>query len=126
MLSGKKPSVNLTKGRSLDSVGKIVGASRNTLKKAEEIVTAAEHSPEKYQSLVDEMDSKKNVDVPYKKLINEQKREVLKKSIEPEIQLPQECKLFLGDFKEKGREIPDSSIDLIFTDPPYSKEDTPI
>ena len=124
MLSGK-PSVNLTKGRSIDSVGKIVGVSRNTLKKAEEIVTAAEQNPEKYQSLVVEMDSKKNVDEPYKKLINEQKREELKKSIRPEIQLPQNCKLFLGDFKEKGREIPDSSIDLIFTDPPYSREDLP-
>ena len=125
MLSGKKPSVNLTNGRSLDSIGKIVGVSRNTLKKAEEIVTAAEQDPEKYQSLVVEMDSKKNVDEPYKKLINEQKREELKKSIQPEIQLPQNCKLFLGDFKERGKEIPDNSIDLIFTDPPYSREDLP-
>jgi ParB-like chromosome segregation protein Spo0J len=124
MLSGK-PTVNLTKGRSIDSIGKIVGVSNNTLKKAEEIVTAAEQDPEKYQSLVVEMDSKKNVDEPYKKLINEQKREELKKSIGPEIQLPQDCKLFLGDFREKGKEIPDNSIDLIFTDPPYSEEDLP-
>jgi 16S rRNA G966 N2-methylase RsmD len=124
MLCGK-PSVNLNKGRSLDSVGKIVGVSRNTLKKAEEIVTAAEQNPEKYQSLVVEMDSKKNVDEPYKKLLNEQKREELKKSIRPEIQLPQDCKLFLGDFQERGKEIPDNSIDLIFTDPPYRREDLP-
>jgi len=124
MLSGK-PSVNLTKGRSLDSVGKIVGISRNPLKKAEEIVTAAEQKPEKYQLLVDEMNSKKNVDKIYKKLIKEQKREELEKSITPETQLPQDCQLFLGDFKEKGKEIPDNSIDLIFTDPPYRKEDLP-
>jgi DNA modification methylase/ParB-like chromosome segregation protein Spo0J len=31
-------------------------------------------------------------------------------------------KLFLGDLIEKGKEIPDESIDLIFTDPPYSTE----
>ena len=95
------------------------------LKKAEEIVTAAEQDPEKYQSLVDEMDSKKNVDEPYKKAVNEQKREELKKSINPEIQLPQNCKLFLGNFKERGKEIPDNSIHLIFTDPPYSRKDLP-
>ncbi|HET6715859.1 MAG TPA: ParB N-terminal domain-containing protein [Nitrososphaeraceae archaeon] len=125
MLSGTKPSVNLTKGRSLDSVGKFVGASRNTLKKAEEIVTAAEQNPEKYQSLVNEMDSKKNVDKPYKKLIHEQKREDLKKSIGLKIQLPQECKLLLGDFRERGKEIQDNSVHIIFTDPPYSIEDLP-
>ena len=28
-------------------------------------------------------------------------------------------KLILGDFREKGKEIEDKSIDLIFTDPPY-------
>ena len=31
-------------------------------------------------------------------------------------------KLFHGDFIELQKEIPDSSIDLIFTDPPYGKE----
>ena len=31
-------------------------------------------------------------------------------------------KLFLGDFIEKGQEIADECIDLIFTDPPYSTE----
>ncbi len=124
MLSGQ-PSANLAQGKTRDIVANFVGLGRTTLKKAEDIVTAAEQNPEKYQSLVYEMDSKKNVDEPYKKLINEQKREELKKSIQPEIQLPQDCKLFLGDFKEKGREIPDNSIDLIFTDPPYSREDLP-
>jgi 16S rRNA G966 N2-methylase RsmD len=124
MLSGQ-PSAKLAQGKTRDIVANFVGLGRTTLKKAEDIVTAAEQNPEKYQSLVYEMDSKKNVDEPYKKLINEQKREELKKSIQPEIQLPLECKLFLGDFKEKGREIPDSSIDLIFTDPPYSREDIP-
>ena len=40
-------------------------------------------------------------------------------SAKPTIELPENCKLLLGDFREKGKEIPDNSIDLIFTDPPY-------
>ena len=119
MLSGK-PSVNLTKGRSLDSIGKIVGVSRNTIKKAEEIVIAAEQEPEKYQSLVEEMDSKKNVDKTHNKLKKEKKREELK-SLKTNIELPPEnCKLFCNDFTKIDSEtIPDNSIDLIFTDPLY-------
>lgn len=30
--------------------------------------------------------------------------------------------MILGDFREKGKEIEDNSIDLIFTDPPYSEQ----
>ncbi len=36
------------------------------------------------------------------------------------------CKLIYGDFIEQSQEIPDSSIDLIFTDPPYGKEYLPL
>lgn len=31
-------------------------------------------------------------------------------------------KLLLGDFREVGKQIPDNSIDMIFTDPPYLKD----
>ncbi len=34
--------------------------------------------------------------------------------------------LLLGDFREVGQQVPDSSVDLIFTDPPYPKEYLPI
>ena len=30
--------------------------------------------------------------------------------------------MILGDFREKGKEIEDNSIDLIFTNPPYSEQ----
>jgi 16S rRNA G966 N2-methylase RsmD len=30
--------------------------------------------------------------------------------------------LWLGDFRERGKEIADESVDLIFTDPPYNEE----
>lgn len=34
--------------------------------------------------------------------------------------------LWLGDFRERGNEIPDASVDLIFTDPPYPEEYLPL
>ena len=33
--------------------------------------------------------------------------------------------LLLGDFEARGQEIPDNSIDLIFTDPPYDQDSLP-
>ena len=59
MLAGK-PCVKLTEGgNASDKVAGFVGVSRNTLKKAEEIVTAAETNSEKYQKLLEEVDSGK-------------------------------------------------------------------
>lgn len=37
-----------------------------------------------------------------------------------------DIQLLLGDFNEKGNEIADESVDVIFTDPPYPKEFLPI
>ena len=34
--------------------------------------------------------------------------------------------LKLGDMRDKGKEIADNSIDLIFTDPPYNEESVPL
>jgi site-specific DNA-methyltransferase (adenine-specific) len=34
--------------------------------------------------------------------------------------------LLLGDMRERGAEIPDESVDLVFTDPPYSDEAAPL
>lgn len=36
--------------------------------------------------------------------------------------LPNEVNLILGDFKEKCKQIPDNSVALLFTDPPYAKK----
>ena len=105
--SGKLPQ-----GKTRDIVAKFVGVGERTLKKAEDIVKAAEIEPEKYQILVDKMDSKVlKVDKAYNNFINQQTRERLLMSAKPTIELPKNCKLLLGDFREKGKEIPDNSID---------------
>jgi len=36
------------------------------------------------------------------------------------------CTLLLGDFRERGAELADRSVDLIFTDPPYPEEYLPL
>lgn len=40
--------------------------------------------------------------------------------------MPEGCDLRLGDFMDMSKDIPDNSIDLIFTDPPYRIEDLPL
>lgn len=120
---------NLAQVKSRDIVAGFVDIGRTTLKKAEEIVKAAEQKPDKYQSLLDKIDSKKmSVNQAHNKLKKEQKREeLIKFDIKSKLEIPENCKLILGDFiQQTQNEIPDSSIDLIFTDPPYGKEDLPL
>lgn len=38
----------------------------------------------------------------------------------------EETLLICGDFRERGQELPDASVDLIFTDPPYAEEFLPL
>ena len=56
------------KGKSRDKVAAAVGTSERTLKKAKEIVVAANAEPEKYGALVEEMDATGKVDPAYRKL----------------------------------------------------------
>ena len=123
-IAGKKASGILPLGKTRDIVAKQGGFGERILKKAEEIVDAADQDP-KYQIYVDEMDSGKPVLKVHKKLTNDIKREKLIKSI-PDIKLSKNCDLRLGDFREKTKDIPDNSIDLIFTDPPYGIDSIPL
>ena len=44
----------------------------------------------------------------------------------PVMVLPKGIKIYNGDFRNCSRQIHDTSIDLIFTDPPYDKESVPL
>ena len=114
-------------GRSRERVAGFVGVSHDTLKKAEEIVNASEEEPQIYQPLLDKMNSKKiSVNKAYRILEKEKARKVLlsKSEEKPKLEIPEIYKLILGDFSVTAEEnlIPNDSIDLIFTDPPYSTE----
>jgi DNA methylase len=71
------------------------------------------------------LDGKTTISKEYQKIQVEQIKKQLS-SETPLINLPENCELIQGDFMEVGRQIPDNSIDLIITDPPYRGEDLPL
>jgi hypothetical protein len=77
----------------------------------------SEH-PELFEKLVKK--GNQPIGKVHQQLKKEQAREEFKETIRnSEIKVPNGCKLILGDFIEKSKEIvEDNSIDLIFTDPP--------
>lgn len=66
-------------------------------------------------------EGKTTISKEYQKIQKEQKKRQLMSKV-PKMELPENCQLFHGDFEEIGKNIPDNSIDLIFTDPPYGSE----
>ena len=102
-------------------MAKFVGVGERRLKKADEIVTAAEQNP-KISTLVDEMDAGKKVGRIYRKYIHDVKTEE-QLNTTSSIPLPKDYDIRLGNFIEILKNIPDNSIDFIITDPPYA--DTP-
>ena len=63
-----------------DAIGAVVGMSRNTLKKAKEIVSAAETEPEKHADLQEELDKSGNISKTYRRLKHRQETENLQKT----------------------------------------------
>ena len=59
------------------------------------------------------------------RIARESEREKLRQQTVNDFQKGQ-IKLLQGDFNIRGLEIPDNSVDLIFTDPPYHKEYLPL
>lgn len=71
------------KGKVRDRVAAYTGVGRTTLRKAEEIVEAAERDPEKYLDLVSEMDRTGRIDGVYRKLKVSEQLEELEKEPPP-------------------------------------------
>ena len=105
-----------------DKLGKSASSSHETMRKVERIWN------ESSQYIIDKAwRGTYSVNKAFKHLQNEQKRQELLNA-QPVIKLPENTnyKLLLGDLLEKGKEIPDNSIDLIFTDPPYDEASLPL
>jgi DNA modification methylase len=74
------------------------------------------------------MNSKKiSVNKAYRRLEKEKAKKILLNKLKeekPKLEIPDTFKLILGDFSVTAEEnlIPNNSIDLIFTDPPYSTD----
>src|SRR5918995_1280885 len=126
--NGKNNVVNLTKfsGRLKDNVSKYFGISRNTLDKEKKIVEAAEKDPQSFYDVRQKVDRKKiSVDKAY----NEIQRRIKKYETIAAVKNSKftssslnNILLLQGDFREHSKTIPNSSVDLIYTDPPYAVE----
>jgi DNA modification methylase/ParB-like chromosome segregation protein Spo0J len=103
------------KGRALDRVAKAVGWSRHTYEKAKAVAQAAEENPEKYGDLLEVMEEV-SVESAYNELVR-------RRDIERRIQAAPKVVdgLILGDALEEVPKLPDESIDLLLTDPPYGE-----
>jgi len=107
-------------------IAKCLGVSGPTLDKAVKVARAAtKHGTKKYSDLVKEMD-RIGPSVAYSKLKNYEIQEEAESKFEelsrkdPSTQLPKGAHLFNADFRKA--ELPSSSFDMIFVDPPYGRE----
>ncbi len=108
------------KGRVIDLSAVRANVSPMTYFMGREIIKNS-HSEEELQRL---REGKLKISKVYRYDQKQKKREALRAEVVTI--LPEGVRLVLGDFREKCKEIPDNSIDLIFTDPPYDKESLPL
>ena len=110
-------------GAVADKVARAVGLKTATYKRAKYIM---ENGTENQKQLLGSGTSE--INTIYRQIQNEKKRQELIKNAKENLilELPDSCKLLHGDFREKLKDIPDNSIDIIFTNPPYKKQDLPI
>ena len=105
-------------GRTRAIVSKKAGISQGTYERGRKIIqNGSEEQKKKLRK------GKSTINKECNKIKKDQKKEELK-SIKTNIELsPENCKLFCNDFTQIDSEtIPDNSIYLIFTDPPYGEQ----
>jgi 16S rRNA G966 N2-methylase RsmD len=116
-------------GRLKDNVARYLGVSRNTLEKDKKIIEAAEQAPEQFGELRKKVDQGKiSTDKAYNELQKRVKRNQILASARNsrDDSSLKNIALMFGDFRRQMEKIPASSVDLIFTDPPYPKESLPL
>jgi 16S rRNA G966 N2-methylase RsmD len=128
ILDDKRPApfeAKLAEGDSRDKLADYLDVSHGQLDKMENIVQGVEQGliPEEILERID--NGKTTINEAYKRVIKEEKKQELLKE-KSKIDLPETCQLYNMDFRDIDSEIPDNSIDLIFTDPPYGQEAIPL
>lgn len=122
--------VNLTtfSGRKKDNIASYFGISRNTLEKEKEIVNAAEQNPEAFEELRKKVDLKKiSIDRAFHEIQKQVKKAQILASVRSTTNnASSNITLMRGDFRQLSNTIPNESIELIFTDPPYAAEYVPL
>jgi 16S rRNA G966 N2-methylase RsmD len=126
-LRGKFPR-SLTEKRRQERIAKNTGLSYKSLDRLEEVARTEKDNP-KIGDLTKKIDfGKMKINQAWRIVNTHKKREqYLTHAMELKGKnLPNGLNLIHGDCRHKADKIPDSSIDLIFTDPPYARESLPL
>ena len=116
------------KERRQERIAKDTGFSYKSLARLEVIVDTAKLHPE-LGDLPKKIDSgRMKLNKAWSLVKSHKKREqyLIQAKRLREKNLPGGLKLIYGDCRQKSEEIPDSSVDLIFTDPPYGRKSLPL
>jgi len=106
-----------------ERIAKGTGFSYKSLHKLEQVAETSKALPDSFGDLLDKIDNGMKIDKAWKLVQNHKKRADLKaQSVKLALPEPDKARLILGDFREKGKELSDSSVDLIFSDPPYDEK----
>ena len=98
--------------------------SRNTLEKERQIIEAVERDPQSFEDIRQKVDKKKiSIDKGYNLIQKQIKRDQILSAARDSADDSKIETLLQGDFREEAKKIQSSSVDLIFTDPPYSAKD---
>jgi len=96
---------------------KPIHTTTKSITKIENIVTASQEPGQEY--LLDELAETGNIKRGNKEVNRLAKVKARQETV---IELPDNENVWHGDFREVGLKIPDNSVDLIFTDPPYNED----
>jgi DNA modification methylase len=123
-LPGKIPRSD-NKQRREERIAESTRVSYKTLRKMEEIVDAAQKNPEKFGDMPKKINSEQMSVSKASKIIQREniRQEILEKAHAEASYNNYSDNLICGDFRDVCRKhISDNSINLIFTDPPYSRQ----
>jgi ParB family chromosome partitioning protein len=126
MLAGKKPSGNFPRGRAREKIAERVGVSDRHLEKLVTVKQASEEFPELTDIWKKVGVGRMKVDKGYNQVKRFQRirqaEELASSSLVNNWKSNSDFDLRFGDMQELGQNIPANSIDMIFTDPPYTEE----
>jgi len=114
-----------TSGRVRDRIAKENKMSIHTIDKIKKITDEAKRDAKIAEYWQEAKDGKRSINSVFKKVKEKEIRESIKHVVEEGKARLEDLKnitILYGDFRDVLKTIPDNSIDLIFTDPPYSKK----
>lgn len=122
---GGRPAKNSSNGGGVSEYGQVLKETETTWAEANRAQKIAELPPETRQEIFAKA-NKRNEEITVKSVLKEadkrkRKEEKAKRQAEAEQESEWPDWLIVGDFRQVGISIPDNTVDIIFTDPPYNK-----